>query len=229
MKENINEKRRNFLKGIIGISLISTIGGIASVGNYLFSSPSITKQEYPRVKIANVKDLEKIKDEDDGIGIKGKAILFCYPLTGETNLLIKVGEEVVNGIGKDKDIIAFSSICQHLGCKVNYYKELRPQFTKKNIKYEHVLWCPCHQGIYDVKNNAEVLEPPPPRRVPRVILEIDEKQDIYAVGMEGPVITGRGPPGLKGINLPDNLKTSFFGGEIVNEETIITCGRKTKK
>jgi len=43
---------------------------------------------------------------------------------------------------------AFSAICTHLGCIVQYRPDLRE------------IWCPCHDGIYDI-NGRNVSGPPP--------------------------------------------------------------------
>jgi arsenite oxidase small subunit len=213
-KESIDEKRRTLIKGIIGASIITTILGVGSVANYLNPSATQVGPKYPRVKIANIKELKN-----------GSFIRFCYPLTSEVNLLIKVGEKVENGIGPDQDIVAFSAICQHLGCIINqYYPNTEPFYNK----YQKVMVCPCHLSVYDVTHDARVLAGPAPRRLPRVILEYDEATgDIYAVGMEGPVILGKGPAGLEGTDLPNNLRPGFLGGEIVNDNTARTCGEQS--
>ncbi len=212
-KDEIDEKRRTFIKGLIGASIITSIASISSVGSYISSPPPHALPKYPRVKIANIKDLKN-----------GSFMRFCYPLTGIPNLLIKAGKPVENGIGPDKDIVAFNAICQHLGCIISdYYPDKEPYFNK----YSNVLVCICHLSVYDVANNAKVLAGPAPRRVPRVLLEYDEKTgDIYAVGMEGPVLLGKGPAGKEGVNLEDNLRPGFTGGEIVDEKTAITCGAR---
>ncbi len=44
---------------------------------------------------------------------------------------------------------AFSAICTHLNCTVQY----RPE--------RHDIWCACHNGIYDL--NGRVIGGPPPR------------------------------------------------------------------
>jgi arsenite oxidase small subunit len=226
MENQVDEKRRNFIKGLLTASAIATIAAIVPVGTYISSPSQITETgKYPRIKIANIKDFDKISEQPDGRGMLGKAIPFCYPLTGTTNVLIKAGVPVKNGIGPEKDIIAFSTICQHLGCRVIYYKEINPSNSPK--KQKQVLWCPCHQGTYDIENNAEVVYGPPPRRVPRVLLEIDENGDIYAVGMEGPVIKGLGPEGLEGTNLKENLRGGFGAGRLVRDQhDALTCGGK---
>ncbi len=43
---------------------------------------------------------------------------------------------------------AFSATCTHLGCTVQYRSDLRE------------IWCPCHNGIYDL-NGRNVSGPPP--------------------------------------------------------------------
>jgi Rieske Fe-S protein len=223
MEYQVDEKRRNFIKGLLTASTIATIASIVPVSTYILSPSTGTETaKYPRIKIANIKDFDKVDERKDERGIIGKSIPFCYPLTGITCILIKAGVPVKNGIGPEKDIIAFNTICQHLGCRVIYYKEISSKFTTKT---KQVLWCPCHAGTYDVENDAQVVYGPPPRRVPRVILEMDENGDIYAVGMEGPVIKGLGPEGLEGVNLKENLKGGFGAGRLVKDQyDALTCG-----
>ena len=44
---------------------------------------------------------------------------------------------------------ALSATCTHLGCTVQYRSDL------------HEIWCPCHNGIYDL--NGRNISGPPPR------------------------------------------------------------------
>ena len=55
-----------------------------------------------------------------------------------------------------------------------------------------------------------------PRRVPRVILEIDQATgDIYVIGMAAPNIYGYGPPGVMD---PDQvLQYDLQGGQVVTQ------------
>jgi Rieske Fe-S protein len=50
------------------------------------------------------------------------------------------------------ELRAFSAICTHLGCTVSY------EADSKSI------WCPCHNGIYDLHGRA--IGGPPPRPLP---------------------------------------------------------------
>ncbi len=46
------------------------------------------------------------------------------------------------------DLRAFSAICTHLGCTVQYRADLQG------------IWCPCHNGLYNLQG-ANVSGPPP--------------------------------------------------------------------
>jgi cytochrome b6-f complex iron-sulfur subunit len=50
------------------------------------------------------------------------------------------------------DLRAFSAVCTHLGCTVQY----RPDLLQ--------IWCPCHNGHYDL--NGNVVSGPPPKPLP---------------------------------------------------------------
>ena len=47
------------------------------------------------------------------------------------------------------DYRAFSAVCTHLQCTVQYRSE------------QHDIWCACHNGVYDL--NGRVVSGPPPR------------------------------------------------------------------
>ena len=62
----------------------------------------------------------------------------------------------------DNEVRAFSAICTHLGCTVQWHPE-----EKKFI-------CPCHQGIYDF--NGNVLSGPPPRPLEKLPVKLRDGQ-----------------------------------------------------
>lgn len=59
----------------------------------------------------------------------------------------------------DKGYIAFSRVCTHLGCLVDYQKE------KKRML------CPCHAGTYDLAGN--VTSGPPPKPLQQLPLRVE--------------------------------------------------------
>ncbi len=66
----------------------------------------------------------------------------------------------------EKGFVAFSKVCTHLGCLVEYDKALRK------------LVCPCHAGTFDLEGN--VLSGPPPRPLPSIPLKVEG--DFVIVG-----------------------------------------------
>jgi arsenite oxidase small subunit len=65
---------------------------------------------------------------------------------------------------------AFSQKCTHLSCAVYYDRE-----TNR-------LACPCHHGYFSAKDGS-VLQGPPPRPLPRIVLERQE-QELVAIGVK---------------------------------------------
>lgn len=136
--------------------------------------------KWPRVRIANLNDLEIDKPK-----------IFMYPLDNTPNMLVKLGNHTEHGVGPDSDIVAYSQLCQHLGCFVRFV----PSGQSSEFPNRPVFYCPCHAGIYDV-NSGQILGGPPLYPLPQVLLQYDEKsRDIFAYGMGPPVIFGKATPG----------------------------------
>jgi cytochrome b6-f complex iron-sulfur subunit len=62
----------------------------------------------------------------------------------------------------NNEVRAFSGICTHLGCTVQWHQE-----EKKFI-------CPCHQGIYDF--DGHVQSGPPPRPLEKLSVKLRDGQ-----------------------------------------------------
>ena len=91
----------------------------------------------------------------------GGVKLFSYPAPADRCILIRTGENEYN---------AYSQKCTHLSCAVYCEKEGQR------------LACPCHQGYFSVKDGS-VLQGPPPRPLPRILLE-RRGQEIVATGVK---------------------------------------------
>jgi arsenite oxidase small subunit len=176
--------RRTFLKFAMAISSLLAVGGIAAVLKSITNpaSPSATSgsSEFPRVKVAQLSALQV-----------GQPVAFNYPLDDEPNILVKLGVKASGGIGPDGDVVAFSSICQHLGCIYAFQTAGSSPACNSSYKADRpVGYCCCHGSVYDFTNAASVISGPSPRPQPQVKLEIDNSGDIYAVGMGPPTIFG---------------------------------------
>ncbi len=89
----------------------------------------------------------------------GTTHLFKYPTERDPAILVRLG---------DREVVAFSQKCTHLGCVV-YYEAA-----------EHRWHCPCHEGNFDARTGA-VLSGPPPRPLGRIDVEI-RNDTIWALG-----------------------------------------------
>jgi len=175
--------RRTFLKIVISVSGLLVIGGIVALTKSTSPAPSenqSTSVTFPRVKVAQLADLQT-----------NQPVLFNYPLDNEPNILVKLGQEAVAGVGPDSDIVAYSALCQHLGCVYGF--QAPGTSPKCNSGYQAkspVGYCCCHDSVFDFLHQAKVVSGPSPRPQPQVILEVDTAGDIYAVGMTPPSIFG---------------------------------------
>ncbi|HAK89835.1 MAG TPA: hypothetical protein DCP24_12385 [Nitrospiraceae bacterium] len=137
-------KRRDFLKKAIKVFFSIIAAAVLSVFIYIY--PSKIKER----KLQFV----YIMDEDD-LPRKGvRKVEFQYKADDK---------EVANRVflvAAGTDLTAFSSVCTHLGCLVNW----------DNNKKEFL--CPCHAGKYDI--NGNVIAGPPPRPLTRLPLKIED-------------------------------------------------------
>jgi arsenite oxidase small subunit len=212
--ESYLEQRRSFLKYLATSGIIAG-AGVLSVLRILTYVPSPTlgstgqQVSWPKLRLINVSMLKALK-----------LFRFNYPLTNTPNYLVKLGVKAEYGVGPDSDIVAFSAICQHLGCFYRF--EARGMSPPCNPSYKARVpmgYCCCHGSQYDFTHDAKVIGGPAPRPVPRVDLEYDHGTgDLYVVGMEPPTIYGHGPPGTT--NPTDVLRYDLQGGNIVTENTI---------
>jgi len=116
---------------------------------------------------------------------------FNYPLDSEPSILVKVGKKAVGGVGPDGDIVAFSNVCQHLGCIYGFQAPgTSPPCNTTFVATGPMGYCCCHGSQYDFLNGAAVIGGPAPRPVPMVMLEVDSSGNIYATGMSPPAIFG---------------------------------------
>jgi arsenite oxidase small subunit len=206
-KKAPDEGRRDFLRYAAVASGVLAVAGVAAVAESVTNAAEATATAaattFPKVLITNVSSLQV-----------NVPVSFNYPLDDEPNLLIKVGQTAQGGVGPDSDIVAFSNICQHLGCT---YSFLAPGATPLcNSTYQAAQpmgYCCCHGSQYNFLEEAKVIGGPAPHPVPMVVLEVDSSGDIYATGMNPPVVYGKGPSGSTDVTL------DLTGGNLVTSET----------
>ncbi|HUI29665.1 MAG TPA: Rieske (2Fe-2S) protein [Candidatus Acidoferrales bacterium] len=123
-----NEKisRRTFLDYLLGLGVIAWLGSVLYPIIAYFRVPEQTEATPTSVTAGSVKDLKPNQ---------GKVFRFG----NEPAILINT---------PDGKLEAFSAVCTHLQCTVQY----RPDMGK--------IFCACHGGVYDL-NGRNVAGPPP--------------------------------------------------------------------
>lgn len=142
-RESISSKgktRRSFLNIIFGGSLFAFIGSVVYPIFRFLNPPKDVGEATPNSVLAGTVD----------------------ELEPNSGKIIKFGRKPVILIRTPSgDIRAFSAICTHLECIVQYRKD-----------FEHI-WCACHNGHYDLKGIN--IAGPPPR--PLAPFEVNIKED----------------------------------------------------
>jgi arsenite oxidase small subunit len=140
-------------------------GGVAAAGAgaaaVVIVASDDDEEEFPRQTIASLGDVRP-----------NEPISFEYPLEGQSSILVDLGEEVPGGVGDDNSIVAYSALCQHMGCDVAFVPD------------GGYMLCPCHQSKYDPAREGNVIQGVAQAPLPRVELEIDG-EDVVAVGVDG--------------------------------------------
>jgi Rieske Fe-S protein len=206
---DVDETRRNILK-LAGVgALVLVGGGLGAAAIQYVQPPTVGLTSYPKTQLVDVngKPLTVDAVESEYNVTTSDLILFNYPLRNEPNFLLNLapvnGEEpspsnpgawnVPYGIGTNKSIVAYSGICQHLGCPapaIAYYPPGTCPRTFNGGALPFYIHCSCHGSTYDVTNSAANLTGPAVLPLPQVVLEQDSSGNIFATGVNGPPVNG---------------------------------------
>lgn len=107
---------------------------------------------FPTLKVVSLSELQE-----------GVPVFFDYPLEGQSNILVKMGEPVIGGVGPDDDIVAFSRICTHMGCPISEYQH----------EYKALGPCGCHYTTFDLIHGGMVAMGQATQNLPQVLLSVD--------------------------------------------------------
>ncbi len=152
----------------------ATVGGTV----LLTGVPGMGKQavearvsRYPRMFVENMSRLAM-----------NEPVRFKYPDKGRNSnsILVRMGEPAGGGIGPDRNIVAFNTLCTHMGGDMG-----------KTFKASDAVLgpCPFHQSTFDLTRHGMIVSGHATESLPQVLLEV-EGDDIYAVGLIG-LIYGR--------------------------------------
>jgi arsenite oxidase small subunit len=106
-------------------------------------------------------------------------VAFNFPDKDSPCTLIKIGRSVPGGVGPDRDIVAYSTQCTHMGCQLAYDKSTA------------TFRCGCHYSVFDAEMAGQMVCGQATEDLPKVTLEYDDKSGtVTAVAVQG-LIYGR--------------------------------------
>ena len=124
-----------------------------AVGQLWIGVKSLFRRGRGRPPITTVARLDKVP--------VGGTLTFSYPGPNDPCLLLRPDE---------RTLVAYGQKCTHLSCAVI------PDPDRGVIR------CPCHEGLFELSSGRPIAGPPP-RPLPRVVLEV-RGGDVYATGIE---------------------------------------------
>ncbi len=168
--------RRIFLK-VAGTSVAGVGAAVSPVGPAMAAesdaaairaAAGMAVLPYPKAAVGKAKAMQP-----------NTPVSFNYPDAGSPCVAIKMGQRVAGGVGPDGDIVAYSSLCTHMGCPLIYDAKTR------SFK------CPCHYSMFDPEKSGQMICGQATEDLPQIQLSYDEGNDtVHAVAVTG-LIYGR--------------------------------------
>jgi arsenite oxidase small subunit len=121
---------------------------------------------YPVIDIGSVSDLPV-----------GGSVEFHYPDETSPALMIHLTEPAKGGVGPNDAIVAYSTLCTHKGCPVQFHPERK------------MLICPCHWSTFDAAKSGAMIIGQASQPLPQIKLRL-EADRLHAYGVDG-LIYGR--------------------------------------
>ena len=175
--EQIGRRRLlgRLLAGAAGLFGIAALFPIASLG----PSPGRTLFRTAWTAGARVVTKEGLPVRLDELGLGSLITVFPDGYTDSADsqaVLIRVDPAELELSGERADwapegAVAYSKVCTHAGCPVGLYEQ-----------EENLLFCPCHQSIFDALRGAEPTAGPATRPLPQLPLDVDEDGYLVALG-----------------------------------------------
>jgi len=144
--QGVKMGRRRLITYLLGFSVVATVAGVLTpIIGYLWPPSQAAAGEGGRVQVGTTADFP--------VG-QGKVV----PVNDKAVIVVNTAQGGIK---------AFSAICTHLGCIVEW--DQARQF----------ILCPCHDGRFNAVNGA-VISGPPPAPLPQLVLVVED--DAVYVG-----------------------------------------------
>lgn len=155
--------RRVALKGMAGGALATTFV-TSDIVEAATGEADLSRDIYPELRVAKASEL-----------VEGESFAFAYPLKQQPNLLVKLGATARRGVGPERDIVAFSTLCPHMG------GPLRGRYRHGDKALGP---CPFHFSTFDLTKGGIPVHAQATQNLPQIVLRLDG-DDIIAVGVIG--------------------------------------------
>lgn len=161
-------RRRDFVMGGAAAGAVVAGGVLVPLGlifadddDLSLGIDGVEVASFPRERIGSLAGLSD-----------GQPRFFDYPLAGQSNILVKLSDRAIGGVGDERNVVAFSNLCTHMGCPITDYQ---PE--------HHVLGpCICHFTTFDLAKDGQVVLGQATQNLPRLLLETDG-DDVFATGV----------------------------------------------
>ena len=168
--------RRQFI--FLGAGAVSTVALSSIFGSRAAFASDARHAAYPHKKIGQLSALAVDTPID-----------FLYPNDDATYgqcFLVKLGVEAGGGVGPERDVVAFSALCPHMGGLLN---------RAYNAEHKVAGSCPSHLSTFDLTRHGMIVAGHAVESLPQIVLELDG-DDIYATGVAGLIFGGATNPGI---------------------------------
>jgi arsenite oxidase small subunit len=138
------------------VAVASTVPGTPSK-----AAPALARVDYPANRLANIRDLKV-----------NEPLAIAYPDADSPGVLLKLGTRVVDGVGPEGDVVAFSTLCPHKGF---------PLFFRAD---DRTLNCPGHYSRFDCEKGGLEIWGHATQNLAQFRLRVDAAGDIHAEGVD---------------------------------------------
>lgn len=155
-------RRAFLLAGGTGAAVI----GLGPLSRAFGAGTALRVASYPRKRVARLSQL-----------VEGQPLTFKYPWNDaySTNVLVKLGVEAGGGVGPARDVVAFSTLCTHMG---------GPLGGQYRAQYRILGPCPFHLTTFDLAKHGMVAAGQATESLPQIVLEA-RGDELWATGVMG--------------------------------------------
>lgn len=176
-----DEGRRRFISWLWRLPVLAAVGG-GAWGAWRYYSvlyqrePANPDPEFVEHEPQQIAELAELRED-------WAAVEFMYAFLPA--IALSLPEPVTGGVsGEGLNLVAYSRICTHEGCPVQFSRDTEAVAFAYNYRSEAPsLVCPCHLSVFAPDRAGISVSGPALRPLPRIRLELDGDR-VLATGVE---------------------------------------------